>query len=132
RPGYRLPWIDKSYAGQIALQPLSRADSLAVVRSIPGQLDEPVTEAILAKADGNPLFLEQLALHVGEAGAGQSTGTVPNTIHDVVTARIDRLPVRTKRLLQIASVIGREFSLSLLKTLWQGGDPIDAHLDELP
>lgn len=131
RPGYRLPWINKSYAAQIALQPLSRTDSLAVVLSVPGHLDQPVTEAILAKADGNPLFLEQLALHVGETCTSQSVGMVPNTIHDVVSARIDRLPERTKHLLQTASVIGREFSLSLLAALWQGADPIDRHLDEL-
>ena len=51
----------------------------------------------------------------------QSLGSlmVPNTIHDVVMARIDRLPEETKRLLQTAAVIGREFSLRLLSAVWQ-------------
>jgi predicted ATPase len=57
RPGYRPPWIDKSYAGQVPLLPLSRADSLDLLRSVPALLSEPITEAIVAKADGNPLFL---------------------------------------------------------------------------
>jgi len=69
RPGYRPPWIDKSYAGQAPLQPLTRDDSLQVVRSMLSaeRLVDLVSEEIVAKADGNPFFLEQLALHVGEA-----------------------------------------------------------------
>ena len=131
RPGYRPPWIDKSYAGQVPLQPLSRADSLDLVRSVPGRLDEPITEAIVAKADGNPLFLEQLAFDAGEADEARSAGTVPDTINDVVMARIDRLPKETKRILQVASVIGRRFSLRLLRAVWQGAGPIEPHLSEL-
>jgi hypothetical protein len=64
------------------------------VRSVMGETPpaEPVTEEIVAKADDNPLFLEQLALHAGEAKSSRSELMVPNTIHDVVMARIDRLP----------------------------------------
>ena len=50
-----------------------------------------VTREIVAKADGNPLFLEQLALHAGEERF-RAELMVPGTIHDVVMARIDRLP----------------------------------------
>ena len=131
RPGYRPPWIDKSYAGQVPLQPLSRADSLDLLRSVPARLDEPITEAIVAKADGNPLFLEQLAFDAGEVDEGRSAGTVPDTINDVVMARIDRLPDDTKRILQVASVIGRRFSLRLLRAVWQGAAPVEPHLAEL-
>src|SRR4029077_203803 len=69
RPGYRPPWSDKSYAGQAPLQPLSHDDSLQMVRSVLNaeRLVELMSEEIVAKADGNPLFLEQLALHAGEA-----------------------------------------------------------------
>ena len=122
RPGYRPPWIDKSYAGQTPLQPLSRDDSIHIVRSVLSaeRLIDLVTEEIVAKADGNPFFLEQLALHAGEARDLRSDLMVPNTIHDVVMARIDRLPDETKQLLQTAAVIGREFSLRLLKAVWKG------------
>jgi class 3 adenylate cyclase len=108
RPGYRPPWIEKSYGGQISLQPLSRGDSVEVVRSVvPAErLGDLLTGEILAKAEGNPFFLEQLALHAKDLRADLM---VPNTIHDVVMARIDRLPDETKQLLQTASVIGREF-----------------------
>ncbi len=133
RPEFRPPWIDKSYAGQIPLQPLSPDDSLHVVRSVMGEAPppEPVTEEIVAKADGNPLFLEQLALHAGEAKSYRSELMVPNTIHDVVMARIDRLPEQAKRLLQIAAVIGREFPLRLLRAVWQGLGPVEDQLREL-
>jgi class 3 adenylate cyclase/tetratricopeptide (TPR) repeat protein len=131
RPGYRLPWLDKSYAAQIPLQPLSRTDSLDLVRSVPGDRDQPTNEAIVAKADGNPLFLEELSLDAGEARGSAETATVPNTIQDVVMARIDRLPAETKRLLQTAAVIGREFSARLLRAVWRSAGPIEPHLSEL-
>ena len=122
RPGYRPPWIGKSYAAQLPVQPLSRDDSFNVVRSVLNveRIIELATEEIVSKADGNPLFLEQLTLHAGEARDIRSILMVPDTIHDVVMARIDRLPDEMKRLLQIASVIGREFSLRLLSAVWRG------------
>ena len=46
--------------------------------------------------------------------------TVPDTIQGVLMARIDRLPEESKRLLQIASVLGREFSPRLLAAIWDG------------
>ncbi len=133
RPGYRPPWIDKSYAGQTPLQPLSRDHSIQMVRSVlrPDKLIDLVAQEIVAKADGNPFFIEQLALHAGEARDLRSDLIVPNTIHDVVMARIDRLPDETKRLLQTAAVIGREFPLSLLEAVWKGTGSAEDHLREL-
>jgi tetratricopeptide (TPR) repeat protein len=133
RPGYRPPWIDKSYAVQLPVQPLSRDDSIDVVRSVLNveRIIELATEEIVAKADGNPLFLEQLTLHAGEARDLRSVLMVPDTIHDVVMARIDRLPERVKQLLQIAAVIGREFSLRLLTAVWRDAGPLENLLREL-
>jgi predicted ATPase len=85
RPGYRPPWISKSYGGQTPLQPLSRDDSVHMVRSVlrAERLVDLVTEEIVAKADGNPFFLEQLALHAKDLRLALM---VPNTIHDVLMA----------------------------------------------
>jgi class 3 adenylate cyclase/tetratricopeptide (TPR) repeat protein len=131
RPGYRPPWSDTSHAAQASVQPLSRDDSLQMVRSVLSaeSLVDSVTEEIVSKADGNPLFLEQLTLHAGENL--RSALMVPNTIHDVVMARIDRLPDETKQLLQTAAVIGREFSSRLMSAVWKGSEPLEAHLREL-
>jgi class 3 adenylate cyclase/tetratricopeptide (TPR) repeat protein len=133
RPGYRPPWLDKSYAGQTPLQPLSRDDSIQMVRSVlrAENLIDLATQEIVAKADGNPFFLEQLALHAGEARDLRADLMVPNTIHDVVMARIDRLPDETKRFLQTAAVVGREFPLRLLNAVWQGPGTAEEQLREL-
>ncbi|HEX3419571.1 MAG TPA: AAA family ATPase, partial [Stellaceae bacterium] len=133
RPGYCPPWTGKSYAGQLPVQPLSRSDSFNVVRSVLNveRIIELATEEIVAKADGNPLFLEQLTLHAGEAKDLRSGLMVPDTIHDVVMARIDRLPEQTKQLLQIAAVIGRQFSMRLLGAVWKAPGPLETHLSEL-
>src|SRR4029077_16563214 len=123
----------KSYAGQTPLQPLSRDDSIQMVRSVfrAEHLIDLVTQEIVAKADGNPFFLEQLALHAGEARDLRTDLMVPDTIHDVVMARIDRLSDETKQLLQTAAVIGRQFSFRLLSAVWKGSGPLEAPLREL-
>jgi tetratricopeptide (TPR) repeat protein len=92
------------------------------------RLVELVSEEIVAKADGNPFFLEQLALHAKDF---RTDLMVPNTIHDVVMARIDRLPDETKQLLQTAAVIGREFTSRLLNAVWKGSGPLETRLQEL-
>jgi class 3 adenylate cyclase/tetratricopeptide (TPR) repeat protein len=132
RPEYRPPWAELSNAREILLRPLSRDDGLHVVRSVlrEEQLAGPLADEIVVKADGNPLFLEQLALHAGEAEQ-HSDLAVPHTIHGVVMARIDRLPEAAKELLQLAAVIGREFSLRLLRAVWNRHGPLEAALREL-
>ncbi|XVU21527.1 ATP-binding protein [Actinoplanes sp. CA-054009] len=61
---------------------------------------------ILARAEGNPYFLGQLAAHLAEGGSGTA---LPDTLHALLSARVDALPPAEKRLLQAAAVIGRNF-----------------------
>jgi adenylate cyclase len=56
---------------------------------------------------------------------------VPDTIQDVLMARIEQLPAEPRHLLQVASVCGREIPLTLLGEVWDGPDPLDAHVHEL-
>jgi len=131
RPGYRAPWLDRSYVTQITLSPLTPADSArlveAVVRDQP--LGADLSNAILSRGEGNPFFLEELARTVLEHGA--ATDTIPGTVHGVIMARVDRLADVPKRLLQTASVIGREVPLGLLRRVWSGPADFDAELMEL-
>ena len=131
RPGYRPPWLDKSYATQLALQPLSSPDSLALVRSVlpASPLPQHLPPLILDKAEGNPFFLEEISRAVGEQVHLRSPLAVPDTIQELLLARIDRLPEKAKRLLQTASLLRREFSQRLLGAIWEG--PAEPHLDEL-
>ena len=132
RPDFIPPWSGLPVAQQIALQPLGLEHSRQVARAVlAGFLVNQLAEDIVAKADGNPLFLEQLVLHAGEARSRRGELMVPATIHDVIMARIDRLSAVEKQLLQTAAVIGREFSLHLLSAVWPRPEPIDAPLAEL-
>jgi class 3 adenylate cyclase/tetratricopeptide (TPR) repeat protein len=116
RSGYRPPWLEKSYATQITLSRLTATESQAVVRSVlhRAQPSAELVEAVLSKAEGNPFFLEELTRSLLE----HPDVLVPDTIQGVVMARIDRLPEEHKRLLQTASVLGRELSLSILTRVW--------------
>ena len=119
RPGYRPPWLDKSYATQLALPRLLPQDSRTVVRFVlPSTPDSgPWEQAILDTAAGNPFFLEELAWTVREGGVEQPTAMIPDTVQAVLAARIDRLPPVEKRLLQTAAVIGHEVPLHLLQAI---------------
>jgi class 3 adenylate cyclase/tetratricopeptide (TPR) repeat protein len=116
RPGYRPRWIEKSYATQIALRRLTEQEGHRVVDAIlrDAKLPEDLIGTILSKAEGNPLFLEELT----QALLERPDVSVPDTLQGVLMARVDRLPEDHKRLLQTASVLGREFPLTLLTAVW--------------
>jgi len=126
RPGYRPPWLDKSYATQMALRPLALQESATVVRSTRQHHALPVhlEQMIIEKEEGNPFFLEELTRAVLEHDDVGTDVTVPDTIQGVLMARIDRLQEAPKRLLQTASVLGRAFSLPLLQAIWEGAGPL--------
>src|SRR5439155_4384270 len=115
----RPAWIDKSYVTQVALQPLTSQDSLQVVQAVlpTAAHSAPLVPQLLAKADGNPFFLEELARTVVEQGTDAPFLTVPDTVQAVLLARIDRLPATAKRLLQAAAVIGKDVALPLLQAV---------------
>jgi DNA-binding NtrC family response regulator/tetratricopeptide (TPR) repeat protein len=116
RPGYRPGWIERSYAMQMALQPLAPEDSLSVARSLlgPAAVDDAVVQRLIARAEGNPFFLEELLKAVREQGEPAARSTVPETVEEVLRARIDRLPTNEKHVLQSAAVIGRHVPYALL------------------
>jgi predicted ATPase len=133
RPGYRPAWLEKSYATQLGVPPLSTQDSVQVVQTVLQRDTVPplLTEALLAKAQGNPFFLEELAQTLVEQDELQGALTsqaaippsslpalqLPPTVQAVLAARIDRLAPEAKRLLQTAAVIGREVPVPLLQGL---------------
>ena len=118
RPGYRPPWLGRSYASQIALRPLGVDPSRSLLRSVVGDasLRPEVEEQVLSRAEGNPFFLEELGRAVVEHG-GTEPLRIPETVQAVLAARIDRLAADDKRLLQAAAVLGRTVSLPLLERL---------------
>ena len=91
RPGYRVPWLDRSYLAQISLRPLTTADSAQLVDYVVGEqpLPEAASASIVEKGEGNPFFLEELARAVVERGADSTA--IPETVQGVIMARVDRL-----------------------------------------
>jgi predicted ATPase len=126
RPGYQPPGLQHSAATQMALPRLSRRESLVVLQSVPqaAQLPAPLHQAIVAKAAGNPFFVEELTWAVVGHGAHVGPLPLPDTIEAVLAARLDRLPPEEKRLVQTAAVIGYEVPVPLLQQL--AGLPEDA------
>ncbi|MBS0326196.1 MAG: AAA family ATPase [Proteobacteria bacterium] len=111
RPEFVSPW-DAARVGTIELAHLSGAESAALVETIaaPRTLDRGLVDEIVARADGVPLFVEELAKSVLES---IERPTVPATLRDSLMARLDRLGP-AKEIAQVAAVIGTQFSYALL------------------
>ena len=123
RPGYQPVWMGRSYATQIALQPLAPGDGARVVRSLLGQdAPEESVQLILDRAEGNPFFLEELAREVREQGGRAPVQAVPETVEAVLMARIDRLPLPDRQLLQAAAVVGRTVPAFALRAVSDLGE----------
>jgi class 3 adenylate cyclase/tetratricopeptide (TPR) repeat protein len=131
RPGYSPPWTGKSFASQLALRPLSATASEAIVTSVLAGGDQTAAAAIARRGEGNPFFLEELARAARDPAADAADGTVPETVQEVLAARIDRLSADQKAALQLAAVLGREFSLDLAEEIWDGNAPLETLLQEL-
>jgi transcriptional regulator with AAA-type ATPase domain/tetratricopeptide (TPR) repeat protein len=116
RPGYRPPWRTWPNATEIALGPLSAADSRRLVESVLAArpASEEVVARVLARGEGNPFFLEELAQSVREQADETAAPAVPGTVHDVVASRVDSLPHGDRHVLEVAAVIGREVPVALL------------------
>jgi len=143
RPGYSVRWGDKTYYTHIPLDLLSEREAEAMTATLLGSrcLPSALFRIIWDKAEGNPLFVEEITLSLLERGIlrrgpdvqwpEDTSVDVPPTVQDIVRARIDRLEATVKRTLQNAAVIGREFALRLLSSICEAPIDVDASLDTL-
>lgn len=132
---------------EAALYPLTDSDSLMLLDGLldGSSLPEPYRRTILDKAEGNPLFVEEVVhnlierghlLREGEGAPWTAAGSpddieLPDSLQALLTARIDRLEESARRVLQIASVIGRTFSRSALAILVDDPAGLDRQLLDL-
>jgi class 3 adenylate cyclase len=96
----------------IAVGPLVRHDALELLRSVVGDL--PANDQIVARSDGNPLFLIETGRMFQEADGPEddhSGSRVPTSIRALISARLERLTPAEAHLLGAASTIGRSFAL---------------------
>ena len=128
RPEYQHEWGGKTYYTQLRIDPLAAESAEELLRGLLGEGPElePVKQLLIQRTEGNPFFLEESVrglidakVLAGERGAYRLTKAVtgirvPATVQAVLAARIDRLPAEEKRLLQSASVIGKDVAFTLL------------------
>jgi class 3 adenylate cyclase/tetratricopeptide (TPR) repeat protein len=144
RPGYAIRWADNAYHTQIALTLLGEREvetmvtGLLGIAELPGELVRLVQE----RAEGNPLFVEEITTSLQErgvlvrtnAGVSWARGApveFPSTVQDIIRARLDRLEDPLKRTAQTAAVIGREFGLGLLTRISELSAEVQGYLERL-
>jgi predicted ATPase len=138
RPEYRHEWGNKTYYTQLRLDPLGKEDAQELLTALLGEKvgathASPLRQFILEKTEGNPFFIEEIVQALVEQGVLTDlhrVGTahlspvlakpladikIPTTVQGILASRIDRLGAEEKTLLQTLAVLGKEFSLSLLK-----------------
>ncbi len=130
RPEFDPDWCRNGLADMIELGHLDETSMVELVRQATGRpMAGKVERGIVARADGVPLFAEELALTFRDTGADDDaarTLEIPATLKDSLMARLDRLGA-AKDIAQIGAAIGREFSRTLLSCV---ANRSDASLDE--
>jgi class 3 adenylate cyclase/tetratricopeptide (TPR) repeat protein len=114
---------------ELRLRPLAEADGSRLVAHLLEieSLPAPTRSTILERSEGNPFFVEEIIRSLIDEGAIAPSGDrwvatarvadahIPETLHGLLLARIDRLPAEARHVLRVASVIGRRFTLDVLE-----------------
>jgi predicted ATPase len=138
RPEYRHGWGSKTYYRQLRIDPLPAESAAALLRALlgPDPSTVPLAPLLIARTEGNPLFLEESVRTLVETGAlaGEpgayrldrpaATIQMPATVQAILAARIDRLRPELKRLLQAAAVVGKDVPVALLAAVGEMADDI--------
>ncbi len=115
RPQYQPPWAGGANVTELRLEPLVEASALELVRRRLGtDVPDALASLIATKAEGNPLFAEEIARFFLEVGAG---ARIPGRLQDLIMARVDRLADGARAVLQAAAVIGRRFPSDLVRAV---------------
>lgn len=121
---FRPSWLTRPQVTDLILTGLDRRHATLLVNAVSGEhaLSTEVIEEIISRSDGVPLHVEELTKSVLETQLDQlkvgvrRSALVPTSLHASLTARLDRHP-KAKKVAQTASVIGREFSFDVLKSI---------------
>ena len=130
RPELTPPWPQRSHMTPITLNRLERPEVETMVGHLAGGSSLPgeVVDHIVAKADGVPLYVEELTKAILGSGVLEARGDsyvlngslaqlhIPETLQDSLMARLDRAP-RLREVAQLGAVLGREFSYDIISAL---------------
>ncbi len=114
RPEFTPPWPAREHMTTLPLARLGERETRDMILTLAGGALPPATlDALVARADGMPLYVEELTRSVVEPGTARSVEAIPATLADSLMGRLDRLSA-TKEVAQRAAVLGREFAYPLL------------------
>jgi class 3 adenylate cyclase len=120
RPDVQLPWTGHAGVTLITLNRLDRKDSVQLAGLFAHELPPALLNRIAVRADGVPLFIEEVAKdwleRAQDPDSALQTIGVPTTLQGSLLARLDRLP-KAKQVAQVGAVIGREFSYELIAAI---------------
>ncbi|PYQ22059.1 MAG: hypothetical protein DMF81_13440, partial [Acidobacteria bacterium] len=145
RPPYRPPWAGGGGVSELRLRRLSEETSLKLVQARLGTdtLAPELARMLVEKAEGNPLFAEEITRYLLESGglietggglglrAGWEQSPLPDTLQHLLLARLERLGEAPRAVLQMASVIGRQFTPELIRAARGAEEGLDACLRSL-
>jgi DNA-binding NtrC family response regulator/predicted ATPase len=132
RPTYRATWAGAPHALSLTLAPLSDEESRAVIRNVvpAGGGSITIEDDIKVRAEGNPLFLEELS-H-GVVGRQIGAADIPATIDEAIAGRLTRLGPRPRRVVSGLAVIGRDTPATVAKAVLDlPDDAFQAAVDQL-
>jgi hypothetical protein len=132
----RSAWLDAGpRSSAVRLDRLSDADTFALIGDLDrdGALSDDQRTQLVARSEGNPLFVEQMLALVGESEADADAVSIPPTIQALLAARLDRLPLDELQAIGAASVVGREFWREAVAALAPAGEGarLDVALESL-
>lgn len=117
RPEFKPPWPTRSHHTHLALTGLAAAPMRALVGSlVASQAGDDMVAAVIDRADGVPLFAEELVRLVMDDAAAPDPSQIPATLQDSLAARLDRL-AKGRPVAQLGAVLGRRFSHHLLSAV---------------
>jgi class 3 adenylate cyclase/tetratricopeptide (TPR) repeat protein len=145
RVEYTPPFGSRSFYTTLTLHSLSEAETATMASRVLGtaQFPQELRTALMEKAEGVPLFIEEVTKTLLDLGVLQRENgnyrlvkslaevSVPDTIQDIIMARLDRLGEDGKRTVQLASVIGRQFLVRLLERIAGLTGQLEGLLQEL-
>ena len=133
RPEFQSDWARHPQVTALTLSRLSRGQGTEVARAAGGEaLSDEVVTRILRRADGVPLYIEELTKSVIETETPSGDTNIPETLQASLLARLDRLGSDAKEVAQLAAVIGREFGGALLSAVsGKPNDEVDRSLQRL-
>ena len=145
RPEYVHQWGSKTYYSKIGLSQLTSQSSAELIRAILDDcsIDHALESLILNRSAGTPLFIEELTHNLIENGSihreldqcflaiPPDKIQVPETLQGIIAARIDRIEDNLKRIMQVASVIGKEFAFRILDSITGMHEELKSHLMNL-